>query len=94
MESLRGTWDLQKIPTRAALKLNNLFIFNFCLCWVFIAVHGLSLVVSNGGDYIHLLKLNLHQVIYSLPLIIFIPVHVVTILHAKNLPQAILQFMP
>ena len=50
MESLRGIWDLDKIPTCAALKLNKPFIFNFLLCWVFVAVHGLSLVAVSG-DY-------------------------------------------
>ena len=49
MESLRGIWDLEKIPTRAALKLNNLFIFHFSLCGVFVAVHGLSLVAVSRG---------------------------------------------
>ena len=67
----------------------------FWLCWVFIAVHGLSLgCVKWGRLHSSIKTLNLHQVIYSLPLIIFIPVHVVTILHAKNFPQAILQFVP
>ena len=46
MESLRGIWDLEKIPT-CALKLDNLL--NFCLCWVFVAVNRLSLVAVSGG---------------------------------------------
>ena len=34
---------------RYFLNLFNLFFFYFWLCWVFIAAHGLSLVVASGG---------------------------------------------
>ena len=38
-------WDI----TRHIIFLKNLFIYLFLLCWVFVSVRGLSLVVASGG---------------------------------------------
>ena len=34
---------------RAYIYFFNLFIYYFWLCWVFVSVHGLSLVAASGG---------------------------------------------
>ena len=50
-----GPWSLNHWTTREVPLFTffffffNLFIIYFWLCWVFVAVHGLSLVAASGG---------------------------------------------
>ena len=53
-EKRKITWSSQWMQKKHLIKLNihsfffNLFIY-FWLCWVFVSVQGLSLVVASGG---------------------------------------------
>ena len=45
-----AAWCGQKKKRKKSIILKiNLFIFYFWLCWVFVAVHRLSLVAASGG---------------------------------------------
>ena len=47
-DSLRDLWDNIKCTNFVFLQIYYLFVY-FCLCWIFVAVRGLSLVVASGG---------------------------------------------